>query len=309
MSKRRRGVRPDPRQAHDENQPFSASGAEGLAYEPERTAGQMLRGMREAAGIDAALVASALKVTPQKIDALEGGRYEELPDMTFARGLAAAFCRAFGEDPAPVLARMPAAAPGLHATGNTNQPMQGHDGEAAPTLLPRPLLWAVLALLLIAAAIWLLPAQPGGSAQEEEEEPPPPFIMAPEHTVQPAPLPEPPASEAEPAEAAASAASAASAAVQPASAAASAASRAAASDAVLEFEALDRVWAEVVDASGRKRLSRNLDKGERVSFGADVPRPLKVSIGRREAMRVTVRGEPYEPARAGSGSVARFQVK
>ena len=63
--------------------------------------GGMLRQLREAAGVDPALVASAMKVSLQKLDALENDRFDELPDLTFARGLASAICRAFGADPAP----------------------------------------------------------------------------------------------------------------------------------------------------------------------------------------------------------------
>ena len=65
--------------------------------------GGMLRQLREAAGVDPALVASAMKVSLQKLDALENDRFDELPDLTFARGLASAICRAFGADPAPDL--------------------------------------------------------------------------------------------------------------------------------------------------------------------------------------------------------------
>ncbi|MBQ9578358.1 MAG: helix-turn-helix domain-containing protein [Ottowia sp.] len=319
MSKRRRGVRIDTRPPQDEGRAFAApvdSDAVpflGAGNTVGHGPGQMLRAMREAAGIDAALVASALKVAPQKIDALEAERYNELPDVTFARGLAAAFCRAFGADPAPVLARMPMPESGLHATGNTNQLMPGSldAGGAAPSLpLPRPLFWGVLVLLLAALVIWLLPASPGTpSTPTAEPVPlpaPAPAITEPEHTVQPPPAL--PASDAEAAKAAASAASeVASAAAQPASAPPSQA--AAASGKLLGFEALEDVWVEVVDAGERVLVTRTIAKGQRVNVD-DGALPLSVRVGRRDAVRVTVRGKPYDLAKAGgSGAVARFQVK
>ena len=312
MSKRRRGAR-DSRPPRDDDRPFAASEGDadsgampfgGVAQEAQPTAGQMLRAMREAAGIDAALVASALKVTTQKIDALEAERYDDLPDLTFARGLAAAFCRAFGEDPAPVLARMPTAAPSLHATAN--QPMLGGavaDGEA-PAVLPRSLLWIVAALLLAALVIWLLPPRTDTSAAGPEPLPAP-AVVAPEHTVQ-----LPPALPASNVEAAASAASAASEAASAAEQAASAASQAVvASSSLLGFEALDDVWVEVLGADERVHVSRVLAKGQRVNVDSGAL-PLAVKVGRRDAVRVTVRGQPYDLTKAGgSGTVVRFQVK
>ena len=319
MSKRRRGARDWRPNRDDDSRPFAASGGDadssvvplgGLGVERGPSAGQMLRAMREAAGVDAALVASALKVTPQKIDALEAERYSELPDLTFARGLAAAFCRAFGEDPAPVLARMPSAAPTLHATGNANQPMQGGSGmgsEISPVVFPRPLLWAVGALLLAALVIWLLPPRPDAGTTEPLPAPAP-VITQPEHTVQLPPALA--ASTAEVVEAAASVASAASeaasAAPQPASAASS---QAAASGKLLGFEALEEVWVEVVDANERVLVTRTIAKGQRVNVDEGAL-PLSVKVGRRDAVRVTVRGKPYDLPKTGNGgAVARFQVK
>ena len=45
-----------------------------------RSAGQMLRELRESAGVDPALLASAMKVSTQKLDALENDRLDLLPD-------------------------------------------------------------------------------------------------------------------------------------------------------------------------------------------------------------------------------------
>lgn len=321
MSKRRRGVR-DTRPPQDERRPFAVSGGDADSSAAplgggvrelfaRQGAGQMLRAMREAAGIDAALVASALKVAPQKIDALEDERYDELPDVTFARGLAAAFCRAFGADPAPVLARMPMPESGLHATGNANQPMQGGSGLGPGTpmaaALPKPLLWIVAALLLLALLIWLLPAQPDNpSTSTVESAPlPAPAIVEPEHTVLPAPA-QPASEAASAAEVAASPAAAAASAR--ASAASAASATAAAGGELFGIEAREEVWVEVVDATERKRISRTLAKGERASV-TDAPLPLSVAIGRRDAASVTVRGKPYDLTKVGSGPVTRFQVK
>ncbi len=136
------------------------------------SAGSMLRQLRESAGVDITLLASAMKVSLQKIEALENEQFDQLPDLTFARGLAAAVCRAFGADPAPVLERMPVAASGLRApSGQINQPFKRSGDRPAPMLtgssFSKPLLIAVAGLLIAAGALWLLPTLPiqlGGPA-------------------------------------------------------------------------------------------------------------------------------------------------
>ena len=67
----------------------------------------LLRAAREAAGLHIAALAAALKVPVRKLEALEAGRYEELPDLTFARALASSACRHLKIDPAPVLEQIP----------------------------------------------------------------------------------------------------------------------------------------------------------------------------------------------------------
>ena len=129
------------------------------------SAGAMLRELRESAGVDAGVLASAMKVSLQKLDALEHDRFDQLPDLTFARALASAICRAFGVDPAPVLARMPAIAADLRppTSGDVNAPFRAGDGAgAAPWsgAFSRPLVAVIAVLLLGAALLWLWPTWP-----------------------------------------------------------------------------------------------------------------------------------------------------
>ena len=70
----------------------------------------LLKQAREAAGLHVAALAAALKVPVRKLEDLEAGRFDRLPDMTFARALASSACRHLKIDPAPVLAQLPAAA-------------------------------------------------------------------------------------------------------------------------------------------------------------------------------------------------------
>lgn len=70
-----------------------------------------LRQARLDRGLTLEGMASMIKVTPAKLDALESGRYQDLPDAAFTRALAMAVCRVLRIDPAPVLAGLPAAQP------------------------------------------------------------------------------------------------------------------------------------------------------------------------------------------------------
>ncbi len=266
--------------------------------------GGMLRQLREAAGVDPALVASAMKVSLQKLDALENDRFDELPDLTFARGLASAICRAFGADPAPVLERMPLAAPGLRAQGKPiNQPFRQPGDSPAPMLkssFSKPLVIAIGVLLLAAAALWLLPtlpiqltapAQESTSADGEVQEP-----------AAPAGEPTPPA------EMPAGAASAEQTAPAAPQASASAAEPAATSDGdLLVFTANAETWLTVRDAQGKQLINRTLTSGETVKLTGEVP--LSATVGRKDAVSVKVRGEPFDIKALSKTTVARFQVK
>lgn len=256
------------------------------------SAGSMLRQMREAAGVDPTLLASAMKVSLAKLEALENDRLDQLPDVTFARGLAAAICRAFGVDPAPVLERMPVSASGLRPQhGNINQPFRRSGDRPASMLsssFSKPLLIAVAGLLIAAAALWLLPTLPiqlGGAEPESspvaadgtvQESVTPVAEPVPAEPPAPAPvLPEP---------------------VEPP-----------APTEVLSFAATGETWVTVRDAAGKPLINRALAKGEVVALNGELP--LSVTVGRKDAVTVKVKGEPFDIKSLGRGTVARFQVQ
>ncbi|MDM0044102.1 DUF4115 domain-containing protein [Variovorax dokdonensis] len=144
---------------------FGASAAVPLVTSDAsmQSAGEMLRAAREAHGIDVAVVAAALKVPVQKVEALETDDFEALPDPVFARALAASICRALRIDPKPVLEKLPGARqPGLaEAQRRTNAtfrpaPARNGGGGAGSRILV-----VIVALLLIGAAllVWLPPAK------------------------------------------------------------------------------------------------------------------------------------------------------
>ncbi len=267
-----------------------------------RTAGQMLRELREAAGVDPALLASAMKVSLPKLEALENDRIELLPDVTFARGLAAAVCRAFGVDPAPVLERMPLPAAGLRpAAPAINQPFRRSGDRPASVLgalWSRPLLMAVAVLLLGAAALWLLPTLPIqlGAPPPAGEMPATEGVLrenVPVPAAEPALVPQPPASAAAP--------TAPTPLPEPLTSPA-------ASGSLLQFTAQGESWITVRDATGKALINRALAAGETAHIsGGELP--LSVTVGRKDEVEVRVRGEPFDHRALSKTTVSRFEVK
>ena len=284
------------------SEPRAIEAAEtGLAPSNGRqSAGAMLRQMRESAGVDVTLLASAMKVSLQKIEALENDRLEELPDLTFARGLAAAICRAFGADPAPVLERMPVATSGLRPqAGKVNAPFKRSSDRPAPMLtgssFSKPLLYAVIGLLIAAAALWLLPTLPiqlSGPAPAASE----PADGQVQESLSPP-------SAAEPTSAAAPVAPAS----EPAVAVTPPPAEPAAPPDLLSFSASGETWVTVRDAAGKQLINRALVAGETVGVSGEAP--LSVTIGRKDAVEVTVRGTPFDHRSLSKTTVSRFQVK
>jgi cytoskeleton protein RodZ len=68
--------------------------------------GAELARARQAAGLAVADVAQQLKFAPRQIEALEQGRYADLPAGTFARGMVRAYARLVKLDPAPLVERI-----------------------------------------------------------------------------------------------------------------------------------------------------------------------------------------------------------
>src|SRR3990167_6360158 len=91
----------------DGNAAACGFGSSQAATWVEPTAGALLRDAREAAGIHIATLAALLKVPEKKLEALEQDRFDLLPDLVFARALAASVCRILKLDVALILERLP----------------------------------------------------------------------------------------------------------------------------------------------------------------------------------------------------------
>lgn len=271
---------------------------------------------RQAAGMPLDALSLALKVPVKRLESLEAGRYDELPDMTFARALAMSVCRYLQIDSQVVLERMPLA----HAARLGDKGVVGGDtmyttGEGLAlspvSVLRRPPVLVALALVLAAALLYSLPEAtdpaPVDAAPATEPAPAPEVpttpVPAPIPTEQPsaAPaalpvLPLPTAPEAaQPVPVPAPS--------EPAAVAPVAPNR----SVVLRVSAQNETWLQVIRPDGSVLLSRLLKTGDVVDMGSAPPYTLV--LGRASAAQVFVRGQAIPLAPHTRGDVARYEVK
>ncbi len=74
------------------------------AASQEFSTGDTLRRARESQGLSVADVANSLKLNPRQIDALESGRFDQLPGYAFTRGFLRNYARLLKLDAGPLLA-------------------------------------------------------------------------------------------------------------------------------------------------------------------------------------------------------------
>ncbi|WP_233495034.1 helix-turn-helix domain-containing protein [Paenacidovorax caeni] len=284
------------------------------------SAGALLRQARQSAGMDIAVLASALKVPVSKLQALENDDFTVLPDAVFARALASSVCRTLKVDPAPVLGQLPQGqAPRLVGDKDgLNAKFKDPQDKAPPLRLPvasRGVSLTVLVLLAAAAAVYFLPS---GMLEFDLARAP---VPAPAQAVveasqengsvsEPVPGAESAVSAQSPASdvpAAAPTAAVPAAAVPMVAASVASAAGTVVASALLEFRATAESWVQVRDAAGAVVFERTLKAGE--SAQAPGKPPLSVVVGKVNATEVMVRGAPFDLSAVARENVARFEVK
>lgn len=314
---------------------FSASGQPDPAVGFQPTAGALLREARQAQGVHIAALAASLKVPVEKLEALEQDRFDLLLDAAFTRALASGVCRLLKLDPNPILQRLPP----LNATKVTSQNRGINEtfresGSSVSSQLSKPVILGGIALLLGALVLVFLPTiqkqmagrfsgQETSSSSKPEAEPPagaePATVQEPvqsaaptasspadefrQSVVMPEVVPSPVAPAASvPALVPSVPASAASA---PALGKAGAANVNPSS--VVMLSAKEASWVKVTDGKGVVVLQRLLQTGE--TTGVSGTLPLRVLIGRADAVQVQVRGQAFDLTPLAKNNVARFEVK
>ena len=298
------------------SEPISSSASPSTSV-----AGNMLRAARLAQNLDIDALASMIKVTPAKLDALENGRHDQLPDANFTRALAMTVCRSLKIDPAPVLAALPAAkaiplSPNKPALNQPFKESRGANlsfdsGESFDFKSLLKLQWLAPILLLLASlAVYLLPESiqwphwATRSATKPVAEAPSAPAPAPgaSTAIESANAPEIVSSQSE----VSGAASMPAAEPAPSQAAATAGSEVKSTSGPLVLTSRAPAWVEVRDQRGLL-LSRHLKGGEKVELeGAP---PFKLRLGNSAAVEVIYQGLPVELASFTRNNVARFELK
>jgi cytoskeleton protein RodZ len=273
----------------------------------------LLRQARERVGLHLAAVAVTLKVPVARLEALEAGRYHELPDPTFVRALAKSVCKVLKVDPEPILATLPSAyVADLGPTSTAiSTPMPTRRAGAIMTSgesmlhVPLAVLVAVV-LAVLALVLWMwLPERPMADSLQPE-----PALTSSQSDRDSQGSKEPASPEASntsvPMLAAADVMTQVTESVAPIVAVMPTEGPQVAQG-IVQLIAADTTWIQVVGASQRVLLQRSLEAHESVAFSNDFP--LSVVIGRADQVTVRVRDQAFDLVPWTRGNVARFEVQ
>jgi cytoskeleton protein RodZ len=285
------------------------------------SAGQMLKQARLDAGLHIAALAVALRVPVKRIEALENGQMDLLPDMVFIRALASSICQVLKIDALPILEKLPKAAlPRLNrADISINTPI-GAAGTGSRSLLndifSSPWLLGVAFLCISAAGVYFWPKASSlsapelvvsakgipdtGVSQAKEllvvtenllvNKPNVTAVNTSETTLNTHPITHPMAI---PVIAGTTSPVASNIPLPPA-------------DSIVIFKASGETWVEVKNSAGGTVFKKLLNAGDNV--GASGILPLTVIVGRADVTQVEVRGKPVDLASIAKSNVARFEV-
>ena len=277
----------------------------------------MLKARRERAGVQLETIAATLKVSTQKLKALEANDFSSMPAVYFTRALAASVCRQLGQDPAPVLEKIPDDKPSAKASGssnNTDQPapptvrriesvMTSTGMRSNTSAKARWLLAAIALMLAAAAALFFIPSLSARlNAAVRGQEPQANSITS------DAPVSEQPEGADASGSSAAPLASEVAASSQAAvpSSAASATTEAPLNN-TLQITATGQTWVKVSSSSGKTLYRRNLVAGQTHSIKIN-NYPVSVEVGQTENTQITDRGTPFDLSALASQGQARFEL-
>lgn len=286
---------------------------------PSVPAGSLtLRQAREGAGLQLGALAATLKVPPEYLQALEDGRYDELPNLTFARALAASVCRTLKIDPTLVLQGLPQAG-GVQLGSDKATELdhfsrrRGWPRPSWPAFSMRAPFWVALLLLVVAVTLWWwLPQRDSLSEQEGETAAPaveivpeaPPQPVSAGHSVKPAAAPAPlaPAVPAPPVPAPALSSMVS----EPTATLPAAAPAATTAQPLLQLHAKETTWVQIKNAAGKELQQRTLQPGQNLAFDGDLP--LQLVLGRPRGVEVVVRGQAMDLSSYAANKSARIEI-
>lgn len=234
----------------------TSPGADNAPQSPVARPGDALRAAREAMRVDLPHIAAETRIPLRHLEAIEAGRFEDLPSRTYAIGFSRTYAKAVGLDPAEITEAVRAEL----SDGSMRRTVPASGMEPGdPARLPTSgLVWAAAAavLLLAIGAFAFYRTHYGAGAE--------PGSLLP---------PEPTASATAPAAAAPTAAAAL------------------ANGPVMLTAREDGIWVRLYEEGGERLTERTLARGETLEVppGARDPR---INTGRPDALDITIGGQP-----------------
>ena len=273
--------------------------------------GEELSRARAALGLSVKDVAQQLKFAPRQIEALEQGRFEELPAGTFARGMVRAYARLLKLDAEPLVERIAervAVPDNAAAVASARRPIPITDSARRSNVVYAALSLAIL--VVIAGVVFQWQRERAGAArltfvaaadappQAAHTPPAPQAASAPPEAVQPAAEPARLATVSE------GTSGIAPAAVAEAPATAPAAPAEGTRRIALKFDR--ESWVEIRGRDGKTLISQlNAGGSERVVEGRP---PFALIIGNAQYVRMTYDDRPVDLAPYVKVEVARFTL-
>ncbi len=283
-------------------------------------AGARLKAARQDQGLDLGLLAAQLKVPASRLEALEAGDWQALPDGPYARGLAKAVCRVLHLPAEPVLSAMPDAASNAleRVSVGLNQPFREGGATAA---WPR---WAaglgVLVVLAVAVVLWWAPqwaTMPWPSAEQASGVVTAEVQEATSASAQVQPQAFEPTAAASSPRAAASPTALASTPEAPAPSVSGTAGSAPTASSPpaqpttdtrsLRIVAQQDTWLSVVDGRGQSLVARLVPAGEVVAM--EPIAPVRITLGNAPGARLEWRGQVQDLSAYAQARVARLELQ
>jgi cytoskeleton protein RodZ len=284
------------------------------------SAGQMLKQARIDAGLHIAALAVSLRVPVKRIEALENGQMDLLPDMVFVRALTSSICQALKIDAIPILDKLPKAAlPRLNRDDIAINTPIGATGVNKSVILSdivtSPWLMGVAFLCIASAGVYFWPNASSLAVSEmvtpAKSLPEFGVTQAKEHLVTAENTTNAAVVSAETVSSSLNTLTPTSAVALPTTNSDTDKSNlvvnaALPADSIVVFKASAETWVEVKNAAGNTMFKKLLNAGE--TAGAAGTLPLTVIVGRADVTQVEVRGKQIDLTAIAKSNVARFEV-
>jgi cytoskeleton protein RodZ len=285
------------------------------------SAGQMIKQARLDAGLHIAALAVSLRVPIKRIEALENGQMDLLPDIVFVRALTSSICQALKIDAVPILDKLPRAAlPRLNRDDVAiNTPIGVSGASKSPLLsdiVTSPWLMGVAFLCIASAGVYFWPKETSSVVSEivthTKSLPEAGIAQAKEQLVTAENImnvsTSAPTGVASPSNNLVLATASISAAADvDNSGSGSVSNSVLPADSIVIFKASAEAWVEVKNALGSTIFKKLLNTGEAAGVAGALP--LTVIVGRADVTQVEVRGKPFDLKSIAKSNVARFEVK